>query len=62
MILHDDKKFLHKILRDIQEYTSIRLNIKVKDNWQVFPVNKRGIDFLVYVFYHDQIQVRKSIK
>lgn len=62
MILHDDKKFLHKILRYIQEYTSIRLNIKVKDNWQVFPVNKRGIDFLGYVFYHDHIQLRKSIK
>jgi hypothetical protein len=28
----------------------------------VFPVEKRGIDFVGYVFYHTHVLLRKSIK
>jgi hypothetical protein len=38
------------------------LDLRLKDNWQVFPVEKRGIDFLGYVFYHDHVLLRKHIK
>ena len=33
----------------------------IKSNWQVFPVESRGIDFLGYVFYHNYVLLRKSI-
>ena len=36
--------------------------MRVKNNWQVFPVDARGVDFLGYVFYHDHILIRKRIK
>jgi hypothetical protein len=39
-----------------------RLNLSVKENWQIFPVDKRGIDFLGYRFFHDYILLRSSIK
>ena len=39
----------------------MELNLKLKDNWQIFPVDKRGIDFLGYRFFHDYILLRKSI-
>jgi len=33
----------------------------LKNNYQVFPVDDRGIDFLGYRFFHDFILLRKSI-
>jgi hypothetical protein len=39
-----------------------RLKLTVKDNYQVFPVKKRGIDFVGYVFFHTHILLRKTIK
>ena len=47
--------------RDIREYMR-GLQLKVKRNHQVFPVDARGIDFLGFVFYHTHTLLRKSIK
>jgi hypothetical protein len=38
------------------------LHLIVKDNFQVFPVKERGIDFVGYVFFHSYTLLRKSIK
>lgn len=62
VILHKNKKFLHYILRDILWYCKIELNLKVKNNYQVFPIASRGIDFLGYIFRHNVILLRKRIK
>lgn len=34
----------------------------MKGNWQVFPVEARGIDFLGYVVRHDYVRLRKRTK
>lgn len=62
VILHSDKDYLHKLRVDITEYLLTNLKLQVKGNYQVFPVAKRGIDFIGYVFYHTHIFMRKSIK
>lgn len=62
VILHQNKAYLHGLLREIENYLSDNLNLDVKDNWQVFPVSSRGIDFVGYVFYHTHTRLRKSIK
>jgi len=62
VILAPDKPYLQSLLIDISEYMTVRLNLQVKDNYQVFPVDKRGIDFVGYVFRHTHILMRKSIK
>lgn len=62
VILNTNKKELHKLLADIREYMQVNLNLKVKDNYQVFPVAARGIDFVGYRFYHTHTLLRKSIK
>lgn len=41
---------------------SDNLKLKVKRNWQIFPVEARGIDFIGYVFYHGHTLLRKDIK
>jgi RNA-directed DNA polymerase len=62
IILHHDKQYLHRILADIRIYLHNNLKLEVKDNYQVFPVDARGIDFVGYVFRHTHILLRKSIK
>lgn len=46
----------------IEKYLADNLKLKVKRNWQIFPVEARGIDFIGYVFYHDHTLLRKDIK
>lgn len=61
VILSNDKEFLHKVLIFIKLYLST-IGLKVKPNYQVFPVAARGIDFVGYKFYHTHTLIRKSIK
>jgi retron-type reverse transcriptase len=62
VILAGDKPYLHQILSEITQYLQERLKLTVKDNYQVFPVAARGIDFLGYVFFHTHTRLRKTIK
>lgn len=62
VILSNDKNQLHSILSDIKHYLNDNLKLQVKDNYQVFPVADRGIDFVGYVHYHTHTLIRKSIK
>lgn len=62
VILSDSKEFLHNILCAIKIYIHQVLKIEIKPTYQIFPVDSRGIDFVGYVFRHDYIRLRKSIK
>lgn len=62
IILFGDKQHLQKLLASIKVYLRDNLKLSVKDNYQVFPVSARGIDFLGYVFFHSHTRIRKSIK
>lgn len=61
VILSNSKQELHSLLIDIKDYLKT-LKLEVKGNYQVFPVDVRGIDFVGYVFRHTHILMRKSIK
>jgi len=61
VILDADKNRLHAILVSINDYLNNELNLTVKGNFQVFPTNVRGIDFLGYRFFHTHTLVRKRI-
>jgi RNA-directed DNA polymerase len=62
VILSHSKAELHALFVKIERYLNQSLKLTVKGNYQVFPVDKRGIDFLGYVFYHTHTLLRKSIK
>lgn len=62
VILHSDKQFLHSLFKDISQYLFDNLKLTIKNNWQVYPVNSRGIDFIGYVFFHTHTKLRKGIK
>lgn len=62
VILGENKPYLHQLLADMRQYLREKLHLKVKHNYQVFPVAARGIDFVGYRFYHTHTLLRKSIK
>lgn len=62
VILSDNKDYLHSLLKEISEYVKNNLGLTVKGNYQVFPIDARGIDFVGYRFYHNRIMLRKGIK
>lgn len=58
-----NKESLHRLLSEISEYLQVKLRLEVKSNYQVFPVEARGIDFVGYVHYnYDYVLLRPSIK
>jgi len=61
VILDASKNRLHKLRWQTQQYWANVLNLILKKNWQVFPVDVRGIDFLGYRFFHQYTLLRKSI-
>lgn len=62
VFLSHDKAYLHQLLADIRNYLSTELQLEVKQNYQVFPVDARSIDFVGYRFYHTHVLLRKGIK
>jgi RNA-directed DNA polymerase len=62
VILSSNKPHLHQLLSEINQYLNTNLKLQVKDNYQIFPVEARGIDFVGYVHYHTHTLIRKSIK
>lgn len=59
-VYNESKEFLHALLRDMEEYLRNNLKLTVKDNWQVFPTDIRGVDFVGYRHFYGYKLLRKS--
>lgn len=59
VILSGSKKYLRYIHKRIKAYLWGRLNLQIKENRQIFPVDKRGIDFVGYRYFHNYTLLRK---
>lgn len=53
-----NKKSLHIARILINKFLS-RINLRLKDNWQVFKIQKRDVDFLGFRFYRNKTILRK---
>lgn len=69
VFLHSDKAFLQGVLAQVKAYLNDKLKLALKGNYQVFPIarnhydkNGRGLDYVGFVFYHEQKRIRKNIK
>lgn len=62
VILGRDKQELRDLFYNIQDYLNNKLKLNFKDNWQIFKVDSRGIDFVGYRIFHTDTLLRKSIK
>ena len=61
VVLAEDKGELRRVLGVLRDQLGL-LGLEVKPNWQIFPVEARGVDFLGFVFRHGHILLRKRIK
>ncbi|MEG1188656.1 MAG: reverse transcriptase domain-containing protein, partial [Bacteroidales bacterium] len=61
VVLDEDKAFLHYLKRETDDYATGH-GLEVKRNWQVFPVDDRGIDFLTGRIFSTHTRLRKRIK
>lgn len=62
VFLHSDKIFLHNLLKKLEDYLELNLKLRLKYNYQLFPIDKRGLDFIGFVFFHTHTKIRKGIK
>ena len=60
VILNKDKNELRKILKLISQYLHSNLKLFLKPNYQIFPVNSRGIDFVGYRIFRKYTLLRKT--
>lgn len=60
VILHESKEYLHRLRKEIDEYFHTKLKLTIKENWQVFPTFKRGLDYVGYRSFLEYTLLRKS--
>ena len=58
VLLGPNKRKLRRAVVLIRERLS-EMGLKLKENWQVFPVDSRGVDFVGYRFFHGYILLRR---
>ena len=65
VILGNNKRKLHELKRQIEEYLRSELELELNENWQVFRFDYKGrgrcIDFMGFEFWRNKIVLRKSI-
>lgn len=65
IIFGSNKRELHKIRIEIEQYLNINLGLQMKDNWQVFRFdykNKyRFLDYMGFRFYRTRTTLRRTI-
>lgn len=62
VLLHPDKHFLHQVRYRLSCWLEDHFGLDIKDDWQVFPVAARGIDFVGYRMWPDKTLLRKTTK
>jgi hypothetical protein len=58
VLFGNNKKELHKARNKIAAFLETELGLTLKDNWQVFKTDSRGVDFLGFVFFRTHIRLR----
>lgn len=51
VILSSDKNFLRNVLIAIKMYLKEVLNLRLKSNYQIFPVDDRGVGSIIPMYY-----------
>lgn len=59
VILDYDPSKLHTLFREIETYLRNNLKLTIKYNYQIFPIDSRGVDFLGYRFFKGYTLLRK---
>lgn len=58
VLLHPSRRYLHECRRRIAQFL-VGYELELKDNWHVFPLQARGLDFVGYRFWPTHTVVRR---
>lgn len=61
VILGPTKEYLRDLFTKLYKLINNK-NLSIKSNYQIFPVEARGIDFLGYIIRHNYTRIRKTTK
>lgn len=61
VVLDGSKERLHELLDQFGLYLAAELKLEIKPNWQIFPVDARGIDYVGFKQNHFGVLLRKGI-
>ncbi|MGL4997852.1 MAG: RNA-directed DNA polymerase, partial [Cetobacterium sp.] len=61
VIINENKNKLWEDFAFLNFYIFNNLKMKIKENWQIFKIDDRSLDFVGYRFFSDKTIVRKSI-
>ncbi len=59
VLFHRNKRELHRIKKYIEIYLK-KEKLQLKDNWQLFKVDSRPLDFLGFKFYRGYTTLRRG--
>lgn len=59
VLLGPNKKLLHKARKEIEVFLANCLGLRLKENWQLFPVKSRAIDFVGFRFFRNHTTLRR---
>ena len=59
ILFHRNKKELHKVKEKVEIYLNNE-GLRLKENWQLFKLDSRPLDFIGYRFYRGYTTIRKS--
>lgn len=62
VLLGSSKDELRAVLVYINHYLHHERNMALKGDFQIFPVDSRGVDFVGYISYHTHVRARKKNK
>lgn len=60
VILHSSKEYLQELKWEIIKYMKEERHLTIKNNYQVFPIVDRGVDFVGYRVFPDFVLLRSS--
>ena len=58
ILIGPNKRKLHQAIDRISEKLK-EMDLRLKDNWQVFKIDSRGVDFVGYRFFHNYTLLRR---
>jgi len=61
MVLGPSAAWCHAMREAMIEKLARDFRLSIKPNWQVFPIDARGLDFVGHVFWPDRIRLRRKM-
>lgn len=59
VVFHEDKEYLRYVRNVVNKYLIEKLNLTLKPNYQIYPVDSRGVNFVGFRFFHRYTLLRK---